>query len=240
MHYYLYIITNLVNNKTYIGVHQTRNLNDGYMGSGKNIQAAILKYGKESFKKEIIEFFSSAEEMYDKERQIVNEEFIQRRDNYNLAIGGLGGSIVQNRKAFNQSHSIESREKISRSLSGRILSETHKTNVSKHHWAKRDPEAQRDHAIKATTFIKGVKKTNEIKDKISAGMKGKINNPNGRKFSIVECPHCQKQGNEFAMKRWHFDKCKFNSGDRSSKEECWIVNPEVAVSGSVDHPIVEK
>lgn len=240
MHYYLYIITNLVNNKTYVGVHQTSNLDDGYMGSGRNIQAAILKYGNDSFKKEIVEFFSSAEEMYEKERQIVNEEFIQRRDTYNLAIGGSGGSILLNRKPFTSSHSDETKNKISNTLKGRNLSEDHKTNVSKNHWAKRDPEAQRIHAKKASTFIKGLNKTDEIKDKISAGMKGKINNPNGRKFNIVECPHCLKQGNEFAMKRWHFDKCKVINGGRSSKEECWIVNPEVAVSGSVDHPIIQE
>lgn len=24
----------------------------------------------------------------------------------------------------------------------------------------------------------------------------------------VTCPHCGKEGNEFPMKRWHFDKCK--------------------------------
>lgn len=27
--------------------------------------------------------------------------------------------------------------------------------------------------------------------------------------SISECPHCKKSGQYRAMKRWHFDKCKF-------------------------------
>jgi hypothetical protein len=26
----------------------------------------------------------------------------------------------------------------------------------------------------------------------------------------VICPHCEKSGNAIVMKRWHFDKCKFN------------------------------
>ena len=70
--YYLYKITNLINNKFYIGVHSTEDINDGYMGSGKAIKAAEKKYGLNNFKKEILEYFDSIEEMYNLTQEFLN------------------------------------------------------------------------------------------------------------------------------------------------------------------------
>lgn len=88
--YYLYKITNLINNKFYIGVHSTEDINDGYMGSGKAIKAAEKKYGINNFKKEILEYFDSIEEMYKREAEIVNESLIQNPLCYNITLGGYG------------------------------------------------------------------------------------------------------------------------------------------------------
>ena len=91
MFYMIYQITNNINNKIYIGVHKTENLDDGYMGSGLNILRALDKYGKDNFTKEILELCPSEEAMYEREAEIVNYEFILREDTYNLATGGFGG-----------------------------------------------------------------------------------------------------------------------------------------------------
>ncbi|MFW6377455.1 MAG: GIY-YIG nuclease family protein [bacterium] len=54
--YIIYKIINLINYKFYIGKHKCEFEEfDGYLGSGLNLQRAIKKYGKENFKREIIE-----------------------------------------------------------------------------------------------------------------------------------------------------------------------------------------
>jgi hypothetical protein len=90
-YFYLYRTTNLINGKIYVGVHKTSNLEDGYIGSGKVLNRAIEKYGIENFRKDILEFFDTAKEMFAKEKEIVTEEFLLREDTYNLKHGGFGG-----------------------------------------------------------------------------------------------------------------------------------------------------
>lgn len=87
----IYKITNLINNKIYIGQHVTTNVNDDYMGSGEHIKNAIKKYGIENFKKEIIAECSSFEEMNELEKELVNHEFVQNPNTYNHSIGGSYG-----------------------------------------------------------------------------------------------------------------------------------------------------
>jgi hypothetical protein len=87
---YFYKITNLINNHFYYGVHKTNNLEDGYMGSGKRSNYAIKKYGKENFKKDIIQFFDTYQEALDLESEIVNEELVKDINCYNLSLQGKG------------------------------------------------------------------------------------------------------------------------------------------------------
>lgn len=91
MYYLIYQITNILNNKIYIGKHQTSDINDGYMGSGKHLKHAINKHGIDKFKKEILFIFETEQEMNDKEKELVTEEFCKRKDTYNICEGGKGG-----------------------------------------------------------------------------------------------------------------------------------------------------
>ena len=76
-YYYVYSVTNLVNDKIYIGKHMTNNLDDGYMGSGLALTNAIKKYGIENFRKQIIKMFDSENDALKFEEAIVTEDFIK-------------------------------------------------------------------------------------------------------------------------------------------------------------------
>ena len=117
MYYYIYQITNLINNKIYVGKHKSvkHPLENSYYGSGKQIIAAIKKYGLENFKKEILHYCNDINELALKEENIVTEEFIQRTDTYNMHKGGFGGFEHINldpekRKEINKQTSIRNKK----------------------------------------------------------------------------------------------------------------------------------
>lgn len=90
-HYLVYLITNTVNGKIYIGKHETFDINDDYMGSGKYLRHAQFKYGIDKFTKTILADFDDPWSMNNMEATIVDEEFVKREDTYNITLGGVGG-----------------------------------------------------------------------------------------------------------------------------------------------------
>lgn len=103
MKYIVYLTTNVVNKKIYIGVHRTENPDkfDGYLGNGVKIndrstyrysktpfEAAVNKYGPDKFIRKTLKVFDTLEDALDLERWLVCPEFITRKDTYNIALGG--------------------------------------------------------------------------------------------------------------------------------------------------------
>lgn len=196
MFYYLYQITNNINGKIYVGVHKTKNINDNYMGSGKVILNAIKKYGIENFSKTILETFNSSEEMYAKEKQIVNDEFLDRKDTYNLRRGGFGGFDYINKNGLNDRTGIkftdEERENISIGKR-KTITEDYKSAIS---------ERMLGNKIGLGNRGGWKSKSEDHKQKLSDAAKA-----NKHLYVNTICPHCNKEGAKNAMRRWHFDKC---------------------------------
>lgn len=74
----------MINGKIYIGQHRVANENDNddYLGSGKLIRRAVKLYGKDNFKKEIIAYRNSLDELNQLE-----EEYIKMYNSTNHTIG---------------------------------------------------------------------------------------------------------------------------------------------------------
>lgn len=125
MKYIIYKITNTKNQKIYIGKHQTLNVDDSYFGSGIVLERAIKKYGKKCFTKEVLYIFDNEFEMNEKEKEIVNEQFISTNQTYNLGIGGEGGSHFKGKK-----HTEETKKRLSEIAKKRIISDETKQKIS--------------------------------------------------------------------------------------------------------------
>jgi hypothetical protein len=107
----VYKTVNLINNKFYVGAHSTDNINDDYYGSGSNLILAIKKYGIDAFCKEILHVYDNPLEMFEKEKEIVNLEFISRSDVYNIVEGGYGG-FNKGSKGLKHMHNPSTNERI--------------------------------------------------------------------------------------------------------------------------------
>lgn len=116
----IYITTNLINGKQYIG-KDTRN-NPNYLGSGTYLKKSIKKYGKQNFKKEIIEHCVSLDDLIQREEYWLNYYDAGANPNFynkhNYSYGGIGVN-----------HTDETKERISKKLTGRKLSLEHKIKI---------------------------------------------------------------------------------------------------------------
>lgn len=180
MFYLVYKITNTLNGMVYIGSHQTQNIDDGYMGSGKYIKRAIRVHGAQNFTKEILAIYSSRDEMLAAEKLIVSEDFVLDDSTYNLVIGGGGGHYHFNRDAAKQGRVLADRT---------ILSVYGVSNIrcAPHVKAKRDAALKRlrESGYKNTHWL-GKHHTSDAKQKI------------GQKNSV----HQRGSGNSQYGTRW--------------------------------------
>lgn len=235
IYYFIYETTNLINDKKYIGVHKTTDINDGYLGSGIAFKRALKKYGKENFNRIIIQFFDSYEETLAKEKQLVTKEWIEEKTNYNLKEGGYGGIL-----------SKESRNRISETLklkydNGELNKDT---GIEKYQPTEEDIKKRsnslkeryktfKHNRIGEVPWNKGLKvgpQSEEVKKKKSDSLKERYKTEEhnrtgkepwnkgkkgvqvawikGKTRDKVPCPHCEKEVDLVVGKRWHFDNCK--------------------------------
>lgn len=171
MKYYIYRITNLIDNKTYVGQRlcpkNKTPETDTYMGSGKIIKLAEKKYGLENFKKEIlVKYIPTKERTDDLEVKYIKYERLWHGEEncYNIANGGNGPGTM----------SDETKIKISEANKGKPKSYETRVKLSAANKGKH-PSAETRAKMSATHKGKHrAPMSDETKAKISAAEKGKL------------------------------------------------------------------
>lgn len=88
---FIYITTNLINGKKYLGQKKIDEHGKWrkYLGSGIAFKQAVKKYGVENFKREIIDVASNADELNQlEEKYTIDMDCVNDRSFYNLVYGG--------------------------------------------------------------------------------------------------------------------------------------------------------
>jgi len=229
----VYITTNLLNNKKYIGVDSKNN--PDYLGSGKHLNRAILKYGRNNFIKDILFETEYIDEAYLKEKEII--QFLQAdisSEYYNIHEGGKGGwknvkSTGKNngmygrsvRDIFIQKYGEELGNekydetrriagiKTSASLKGVNKSKEHceKLSLAKKEYFKNETIEQkklRCESTKLSMQSADLVRSEEYKKKMSESIKNAVHLIN-KKYT---CEYCGIETNRGNLKRWHNDNCK--------------------------------
>lgn len=179
----IYKTTNLVNGKIYIG-KDIKN-DPTYYGPGQTLRKAIKKYGKNNFKKEIIEVCASNEELNLKEKYWISHLNSTNRDiGYNLTIGGTGGDTFTHnpnkefiREKLRQISSKKTHSELTRKKISDLRSGKGNGQYGKIPWNRGMPmsdEQKQKIREKNKDKFKGIPRSAEIKNKISNSLKGKV------------------------------------------------------------------
>lgn len=131
--YYIYLITNKVNNKTYIGqrkcpANKFPEQDVKYMGSGKIILQAFQKYGIKNFSKEILAVAETQENIDILEKVFIALYRAEGKAEYNIANGGSRGNGSSNKGKI---RTEETKEKLRQLNLGKQLLEETKRKISK-------------------------------------------------------------------------------------------------------------
>lgn len=159
---YIYITTNLINHKKYIGQHKSKEYDKNYYGSGDALLKAIEKYGKKHFVVEIIDWSDNKQDLDNKEiywikiLDAVNSPYY-----YNMSPGGGVVSLVgELNPMYNKTHSMKTRK---------IISEKNKV------YAKNHVEEIQSRIAKATEVNKNKQISEETRQKLRNSCLGELN-----------------------------------------------------------------
>lgn len=191
---FIYITTNNINGKKYIGQKKYYGNYEIYIGSGIALKNAINKYGKENFTREIIENCKTKEELDSREKfWIEYYNATESEDFYNITSGGDGGfGSGKNSPWYGKHLSDETKEKLSKIKSGEnnpFYGKTHSDEVKK----------------KLSEKALNQRHSKETREKMSKSMKENHADFNGKNNPRANPVNQYSLNGEF-IKRWDYAK----------------------------------
>ena len=199
---FIYITTNLTNNKKYIGKCAYNRINgwEDYLGSGKILKQAIQKYGRENFKRDIIAEADTREELNALEQFFI-AKFNACDDNnyYNIAKGGDGGNT---RLGYTEEQYIAYCKKFSKpgelnQMFGKKQSESSK---------KKNGDKTRDRFLNDEEFK--AKHSQAVKEAMKQVDKNKLAYANRSKNVLLKCVICGKEELVYTSQQKACSDCK--------------------------------
>lgn len=178
---YIYITTNLLNGKRYIGEHRGSTKDPYYYGSGTILLEAIKKYGKKNFINEVLEWCSDEEELHQREIYWIKYfDAVASDDFYNIAPGGVGTHSVSldARKDMSVKKKGKSPWNKGKKLSQEYCDKVSSAKKGSIPWNK-GLTKDTDHRVEKYSH----KCSEEAKAKISAALSGKPSKLRGRTLS---------------------------------------------------------
>lgn len=113
--FFIYLTTNLVNGKQYIGQHYGFE-DDKYLGSGILLTKAIEKYGVENFNRTILCFCENELETNQKEIEYIKKfQAVESEMFYNISAGGRTGNATtlnQGKEKWQKEHPEEHQKQV--------------------------------------------------------------------------------------------------------------------------------
>jgi group I intron endonuclease len=190
--YFIYITTNKVNNKKYVGLCSMKKKNwENYLGSGKLLKRSIEKHGRENFVREIIKYCGTIEDAIAAEKQFILENECHLKEEwYNIAVS----FTTQGSKGKKQTEKH------------RLAMQKLLTGVPKPEEMKQKQSATRQQRILEGRYSFN-NHTEEQLDKVR--QTGKANK--GRVHKKTLCVHCSKSFGPGPYSKFHGDKCKSKS-----------------------------
>lgn len=215
----IFKITNVINSKIYIG--KSSNDRRDYFGSGKAIKAAIEKYGKSNFTKEIIDTANSLSELNNREREwILFYRSFDPAIGYNRSFGGDGNweymtpEVIQQRRA-NQLKAWKSKEfsdrKRSDTLNYYANPENRKAQSDRIKQAYLSLPAEKKKEICDRLIAGTTKRWSNPESKIAASIRWKENNPSSNPINRKKMSESRMGSNNPFAKKCEIDGIIYNS-----------------------------